>query len=91
MTHENGQTGIEVIAFIGCVGGYRVFYFYGVSDMSEKDTELWNRFERFVQEQETDIQSLASVFRENWGFPKSMCVSLAREVYIAGWRKVKKQ
>lgn len=57
--------------------------------MNERDTELWNKFERFVQEQEREIQSLAAVFRENWGFSKSMSVSLAREAYIAGWRKVK--
>lgn len=37
--NENGQAGIEVIAFVGSVGGCRVFYFYGVSDMKRLSFE----------------------------------------------------
>ena len=57
--------------------------------MTEKDTELWNKFERYVQEQERDISELAVVLGANWGFPKSMSMSIAREEYMAGWRKEK--
>ena len=43
-THENDQTGIEVIAFIGCFGYCRIFYFYGVSDMKGYEVLLYEDF-----------------------------------------------
>lgn len=87
--NENFEADFEGIVIGRGFGIDRVFCLYGVSSMTEKDTELWNKFERYVQEQERDISELAVVLRANWGFPKSMSMSIAREVYMAGWRKEK--
>ena len=57
--------------------------------MKKKDTELWNKFERYVQEQEHDISELAVLLSVKWRFSEGMSKSIAHEVYMAGWRKKK--
>lgn len=43
-THENDQTGIEVIAFAVGLDSCRIFYFYGVSDMKGYEVLLYEDF-----------------------------------------------
>lgn len=55
--------------------------------MNGKDFE--KGFEQYIQEQERFIQEMADIIR-SWGISPQMSVSIAREIYRAGWRKTER-
>lgn len=45
--------------------------------------------EQYIQEQERLIREMADIIR-SWGISPQMSISIAREIYRAGWRKIEK-
>lgn len=46
-------------------------------------------WEQYIQERERQIQEMADIIRI-WGISPQTSISIAREIYRAGWRKIEK-
>ena len=46
-------------------------------------------WEQFIQERERQIQEIADIIRI-WGISPQTSISIAREIYRAGWRKTER-
>lgn len=46
-------------------------------------------WEQFIQERERQIQEIADIICI-WGISPQTSISIAREIYRAGWRKIEK-
>ena len=46
-------------------------------------------WEQFIQERERQIQEIANIIRI-WGISSQTSISIAREIYRAGWRKTER-